>query len=197
MAKPEIPIDVSDVTPKWLKEVLKVDAGNVKELYQHKTKDGVLSSIIKATVADCNGDKKFFIKIMPSKELAQRIFIEKNHLDAIELGAYKDVFPTLAKFEQEMLGYTNIQSITCKFYGGDCKLDAEDRRFYIILEDLSDSYSMPNFSKGLPSAEIKDAIEKLAYFHSLSYVRGQIKKLDYSLDHRLPYLSFVGKSPTS
>ena len=187
----EIPREVADVTPEWLKQVLKDDSIVVKDLYQHKTKDGVLSSIIKVKIDQDGTEKKLFIKIMPSKDLAQRIFIEKNALDKIELNAYRDVMPALAKFEKETLGSTSIQSVTCQFYAGDCNLDPNDRRFYIILDDLSDSYKMPNFSNGLTSAEIKDSVEKLAHFHALSFCMGQLKKIDYSLEHHLPYMFFV------
>ena len=43
----------------------------------------------------------------------------------------------------------SIDSMVCRFFAGDCCQEKENRGFYVILEDMSDCYQMPDLDKGL------------------------------------------------
>lgn len=44
--------------------------------------------------------------------------------------------------------------ISPKLYAGDFDLKDESRSWYVILEDLGDDHSMPDFSKGLSLEQV-------------------------------------------
>jgi hypothetical protein len=93
MKAAKIPLISAEVTKDWLKTALSPDSPDVTvhDLYQYKSKDGVLSSIFKAQVTLQDGleTKNLFIKVMPEPDVPQRVFIEKNAIDAIELKTYE------------------------------------------------------------------------------------------------------------
>ena len=63
-----------------------------------------------------------------------------------------------------------------KFYAGG----ATDKGFFLIIEDISDKFSMVENAKGLSLCQIELALENIAHFHALSYAYGQFEKVDYS-----------------
>lgn len=195
----KIPMTSEDVTKNWLKTVLLSTSGIneviVDDLDVCTNDGGVLSSILKANVKIDGEKHKLFIKIMPPPHLPQKVFIENFALDAIEVATYSSVFKQLEDFEREQLGSSSeIRSISCKFYAGDCCQDKNNRGFYIILEDISETFKMPDFSNGLNDDQIKNSLRHLAYFHSLSYCYGQIRKVDFLKDFPMPYHRFLENS---
>ena len=93
-------------------------------------------------------EEKLFIKLMPLKE-GPRVFIENFPLDKIEIRAYDELMPKLQNFEQKNLGTTKLRNMLCKCYGGKYSMQKESRGFYLILEDISETFKMPNLNEGI------------------------------------------------
>ena len=85
---------------------------------------------------------------MPLKE-GPRVFIENFPLDKIEIQAYDELMPKLQNFEQKKLGTTKLRNMLCKCYGGKYSMQKESRGFYLILEDISETFKMPNLNEGI------------------------------------------------
>jgi len=169
-----------DVTNEWLHQTLlqqcfqdaeHIEVNSIESL---SNKFGVLSSTFKAdaTVANQDGCKvnyKFFIKIMPEPDTPERKFIEEFCIDAKEILTYKELMPRLQAFEEGIKGRSDIPSMIPKFYAGDVCMEKENRGYYVILQDLTPEYQMFSLDGGLSQAQIINALEKLAYFHGLTY----------------------------
>ena len=92
------------VTHDWLKETLqkslKTENVQIVELVPIKT-DGYLSRAFKATIRiDDNPGEKIFIKISLSSDDPFQDFIQKYHIDVIEVKAYSEMLPKLMEFEK-------------------------------------------------------------------------------------------------
>ena len=191
-----IPLDSKQVSKEWLNSVINVK--EVKEVIGHVNEGGVLSSIFKAKIIDNDGqERKLFIKIMPNPDQDQRILIEGFGLDKREVKTYVKLFKELEDFEETQLGVKNIQSIICDFWAADCSDVKEKRGFYIILDDVSQDFKMPDLDKGMTKDQIIDALEKLAYFHSLTYCYRNMKNsIDYLIDYPMVYQDFLDSKNT-
>ena len=194
-----IPIDPSQVTKEWLSTVLnKAKHGYaeniiVNEVIGHKNNGGVLSTVFKARIHVNGAEKQLFIKTMPGPDQSQRVFIDDYALDAREVKTYSTLFEQLEAFEKDFSFNKDngIKSMVCKYFAGDCCQDKANRGFYVVLEDISDNYQMPNLDKGLNNKQIISALENLAYFHSLTYCYGQKSKTDFCIDYPMAYHSFL------
>ena len=189
----KIPGNPSEVSEQWLQKTLELKFTDVKieQLKQHKNEGGVLSGIFKANVKLNGSPQKLFIKIMPDPSQPQRVFIENFGIDAVEVNTYKDLFEQLEAFEIEHTKSSEIKQTICDFYGGNSCQDPKDRKFYLILEDLGDTYKMPNLEEGMTNEQITSALTNLAYFHALSYAYGQINELDYLSSYPMIYHRFL------
>ena len=89
-----IPSTPHQVTESWLISALSNHGKEVKilELKSVKNEGGVLSSVFKAKVDIDGNEEKLFIKIMPHDE-GQRVFIENQPIDAIEIKTYAKILP--------------------------------------------------------------------------------------------------------
>ena len=166
-----IPLSPNQVTPVWLESVLSRNHSNivqVQDLQSINSKDGMLSSIFKAKVFMNGNEVNLFIKIMPSDE-NHKGFLEKFPLDATEIFTYEDLMPKLMDFEHSAFGTSNLKKIFCEYFGGKCSTDSKSRGFYLILEDIGDSYKMQDFYHGLNKEQIIKVMKSLANFHGISY----------------------------
>ena len=188
-----IPSNPSEVSEVWLQEILALKFQDVKveHLKEHKNEGGVLSGIFKANVKLNDTPKKLFIKIMPDPTQPQRVFIENFGIDAVEVNTYRDLFDKLEKFELEHTKSSELKKITCDFYAGDSCQDPQNRKFHLILGDVSDAYKMPNLEDGLTNEQIINALQCLAYFHAVSYAFGQINDTDFLEEHPMVYHRFL------
>ena len=79
----------------------------------------------------------------------------------------------------------------CRFWAAKCSLSKESRGFYVILEDISDSFIMPDLDAGLSNDQVSESLKSLACFHALSYCYGKIHGVNYLEKHRMIYLEFL------
>ena len=186
-----IPTTSHDITESWLISVLSNHGKEIKvlELKSVKNEGGVLSSVFKAKVDIDGNEVKLFIKIMPHDE-GQRVFIENQPIDAIEIKTYDKILPMLQDFESSEFESSIIKSMACRYFGGQSSLSKDSRGFYVILEDISEIYQMPKMEKGLTSEQILDGLKKLAYFHGLSYCYAKKHNVDFLKDNVTPYFEF-------
>lgn len=148
-------------------------------------------SFSKARVILDGQENGLFIKIMPSADQPQRVFIENNALDEREVKIYKNLFSQLELFEKKELGRSEINSIHCKFWDGNSCQDKSNRGFYVILEDISDEFKMPDFDQGLKDEEIIDSLHNLAYFHATTFCYGQKHGIDFVQEYPMAYHQFL------
>ena len=59
--------------------------------------------------------------------------------------------------------------MVCRFFAGDCCQEKENRGFYVILEDISDYYQMPDLDKGLSNR----VIQSISKFLGIQYLSPQ------------------------
>jgi phosphotransferase family enzyme len=92
--EPPIPVDVDDVTPEWLSNVLEVDVLAVEVLDRHSGTTG--RARIGVTYADAGADARgtfppsLFVKLPPFDE-AQRKFVDAAGLGVAEARFYRDL----------------------------------------------------------------------------------------------------------
>ena len=186
-----IPTTPHEVTASWLKPVLSNHGKDIKviDLKPVKNEGGVLSSVFKAKVDIDGNEEKLFIKIMPHEE-GQRVFIENQPIDAIEIKTYDKILPMLQDFESMELGSNMIKSMVCRYFGGQSSLSKDSRGFYVIMEDISETYQMSKMERELTSEQILDGLKKLAYFHGLSYCYAKKHNVDFLKDNVTPYFEF-------
>ena len=189
-----VPTKPEQVTDEWLTKVLQ-DATKkdieVLKVEGHKNEGGVLSCVFKA-VAQIDGQKtKLFIKTMPLPDQPQRVFIEDFGLDDREVETFTRILGQLETFEKETLGQSGIKSITCRFFAGNCCQEKSNRGFYVVMEDISSDYTMPDLDKGMSKGQIESALKKLAYLHALSYCYGQKSGKDFTKEYPMAYHSFL------
>ncbi len=195
----KIPLEPAQVTKEWLEAALTESSGKkatVHELQAHQNKGGVLSCIFKATATVNGAKEKLFIKIMPGQEQPQRVFIENYGIDEREVSAYKVVFKQLEDFETRHLGQSTIQSIACKFHAGQTCQSKLGRGFFLVLQDISDDFQMPDFDRGLSDLEIANSLQNLAHFHALTYCLAKLENVDFLKDYKMAYHSFLDGKDT-
>ena len=79
----------------------------------------------------------------------------------------------------------------CKFWAAKCSLAKESRGFYVILEDISESFAMPDLDVGLSNEQVSESLKSLACFHAISYCYGKINGVNYLEEHKMTYLAFL------
>ena len=70
----------------------------------------------------------------------------------------------LQDFESSALGSSIVRSMVCRYFAGQSSLSKDSRGFYVILEDISETYQMPKMEKGLTSEQIFDGLKKWLIF---------------------------------
>ena len=114
------------------------------------------------------------LPILTEKFLHRHLF-DDNKFDEIEIRFYKELLPTLIQFstQEEISGKkctaNSLEHMVAKFYSGDYSLEKGDRGYYLVLEDLSNHYSMKKGPEGLNFQQINDILVKIAKFHSTTY----------------------------
>ena len=79
----------------------------------------------------------------------------------------------------------------CRFWAAKCSLAKESRGFYVILEDISESFIMPDLDARLSNDQVSESLKSLACFHALSYCYGKIHGVNYLEKHKMTYLEFL------
>ena len=181
----KIPLSPEDVTPSWLCGVLQSDLStssvSVSSLEPLKNKNGVLSDVFKAEAIIDGERKRLFIKILPSAGQT-RDFVRETRMDITEIEAYRTVAKELIDFEKETLNTNELSSalpahIASAYSPRDTPTD--EIGFFLVLEDVSDRYTVRHFGKGLSAKEVTTGVTKLALFHALAFCYGRKKGVDF------------------
>ena len=140
----EIPVKPEDVTKDWLQKTLEISLKSdieVLDLIPVKT-EGYLSKACKAKIKINDGiTEKIFLKITLPGDDPFTAFINKYNVDTIEVKAYAETIPKLIEFERNHRnGESWLEEIMPKFYAGGA--DKVTRGFFLIMEDLSENYTM-------------------------------------------------------
>ena len=104
---------------------------------------GYLSNVYTATVKQSDEELHLFIKAAhEDKQRAE--FVTDSGMDKIELSFYRDILPSLIKFEEEKTGQSVLTTMFPKFYAGDTG------DFYLILENVCHrGFKLEDCNKGL------------------------------------------------
>lgn len=171
----KIPEHQTDVDKEWLMQAMTSFTDGEIEVVEvrHVTSfTGLRSAATQAEVKINGKPRKLFIKSMANEDNPFRAVIAENKLDEAEVKLYKQNMPALICFAKEKpeLGIVDdLESMIPAFFSGGCCLEKEGRGFYLILEDLSDGYSMRNGPEGLKYNGIADVLLKIATFHATAY----------------------------
>ena len=181
-----IPMTPDQVNEAWLKSVFKSNHEKndieVIEVKAVRANIGYMSSAFQAKILINEKLEDVFIKIMPLGD-HQRSILEKYPFDATEIHVYENVLPKLEKFEESVLGSSHLKQMFCKFYAGKSSLNKKSRGYFVILEDVSSNFHMPNCNQGLTMTQILSAIKRLAQFHGTSYCYGKLNgMMDFGSD---------------
>ena len=90
-------------------------------------------------------DVKLFGKVLPDSygKILYLDFIKKMQLDVTEVEAYRTVLKDLTNFEKAIFGKEDkSRMMVPRFVAGGYNLDPERRGFFLILEDISDSFEV-------------------------------------------------------
>ncbi|XP_044260338.1 uncharacterized protein LOC123008549 [Tribolium madens] len=112
-------------------------------------------------------------KTVPPNEFIQKLFCTQESFKT-EIAFYKEVVPTLEKFEQELrISQDGITNLFPKYYGSRINLIKNstkvDSDAILLLENLKfEDFSTMERTQGFNLEVSKVIVERLAYFHSLS-----------------------------
>ena len=173
-----VPTSPKEVTKEWLHSCLQEnvqdsEAGiEVLDLEQITERNGFMSGYFKAKVKINEQIQKLFIKTILDKEDPLRFMMDKIDFDRIEISTYKSFMPELIKYEQLYCNpeRSQLEDLIPSIYAADYCLDKQNRGYYLIMEDISDKYSLIATDEGLSYLQVSKAIEKLARFHAIGNV---------------------------
>ncbi len=197
----KIPLEISEVTPEWLKEVMEdslKEGGPVQVTHLNLVKDraGHLGENFKAKVKLQNGNElALFIKIGVAQEDPYGYLVDSYDLEANEARAYSEGLPMLVNFEKKHLGYSELEGSLPKVYASGHFREGNKRGCCFVMEDLSAEYRMiPNID-GLSLQELELVLGKLARYHGLSYCYSSIHKKMWPKENRYAYWKFFEEMP--
>ena len=169
----DIPLNPEDVTKEWLKKTLEFSMKqNVKvlDLIPLKTA-GYLSTACKASIQlDNEKIENIFLKITLPNNDPFMAFINRYNVDTTEVIAYSEVLPQLIDFEKSYLKESRLEQAIPKFYAGGS--NKSNQGFFLILEDLSENFTMFDNGKGLDIKYVNWSMEEIAHYHAVSYAYG-------------------------
>ena len=166
-----IPKSIDEVTTSWLQQQLQpaFEDFSVLNVDHCKEQHGLLSTVALATIKTKTGETKpVFIKIMPNS-FVHKTIIGNNFMDLTEVEFYRSLVPKLERFQQEKnVQVLDLNIMAPKFYAGDVSMENEDRRFFLILENISSTHKMLDLNQGLTANQIKSCLQEIAKFHGLT-----------------------------
>lgn len=177
MTSVPIPTSPKEVTKEWLRLCLQENLQDSKDvievlgLEQIKEKNGFMSGYFKAKVKINDQIQKLFIKTILDKEDPLRFMMDKIDFDRIEISTYKSFIPELIKYEKLYCDpeRSQLEDLIPSIYAADYCLDKQNRGYYLIMEDISDKYSLIATEEGLSYLQVSKAVEKLARFHATGF----------------------------
>jgi aminoglycoside phosphotransferase (APT) family kinase protein len=145
-----IPVDVADVTPAWLSQVLDRDVAAVEIVDAHSGTTGRA----RVAVVDGRGDRRaLFVKLAPFDE-RQRRFVDVTGLGVAEARFYRDVARSLPVRMPEVF---------------HAALD-DDGRYVMVLEDLAASgCRFPQPDDADVVATVDSLVDELAALHAVHW----------------------------
>ncbi len=195
---PKCPKSPSDVTPEWLKMVMKTAQKtdiDVIHLTPIADNAGFLSATFRAQVKT-NDEKMLNLFIKTGAEMGQDeqldTFVKNTSIDMLEVKAYKEDLVQLINFELEHLGTSKIAGFIPKIYACDFDEDNNERGLYLIMEDLTNDYVQVDKSIGTSFEGMKVIIESIARFHAVSYCYGEKKGIVFrGKEQKHPMIGFI------